>query len=126
MTRKEKIMTILCKELQDMADQIQECIDYKELDLNDYNFDYDLYEALDYDGSLHEIIDGKIDVYYYYIRKWAVDNYNYVEDAIEEGLTEGVTDYHALIQSGQYVYFRELANEALTHIFDTFKEDKDA
>lgn len=68
---------------------------------------YDLHDKLDYDGSLHNLIDGRIDIYYYDLRQWSVDNYNYVEDAISEGLCEGVSDFHALIQAGQYVKLSE-------------------
>ena len=65
-------------------------------------------DVIDYDGRLHEIIDGMIDIYYYDLRKWAVDNYHFIDDAIGEGLTEG-NDFHASIQSGQYVcYQREI------------------
>ena len=101
-----------------MKNQILEAIEYKELNLNDYTESYELTDALDYDGSLHEIIDGFIDVYYYNIRKWAVENWEYVEQAIEEGLCKGVTDYHKLIQSGQYCYYHEQANEAIEEIFE--------
>lgn len=70
---------------------------------------WDLYEHLDYDGSVHELIDSNIDIYYYSLRQWAVDNWAYVEDAISEGLTEGCTDYHKLIQWGQYMQLCEEA-----------------
>ncbi len=106
-----------------MKQQIKDLIEYKGLDLSDYSDSHELNEALDYDGSLHELVDGSIDIYYHDIRKWAVDNYNYVEDAIEEGLTEGVTDYHKLIQIGQYVYFRNEANEAIEEIFNEFSSE---
>lgn len=105
-----------------MKEQIKNLIEYKELDIADYSDSHDLYEALDYDGSLHELIDGMIDIYHYDIRKWAVDNWEHVEDAISEGLTEGVTDYHQLIQTGQYVYYREQANEAIEEIYKELTE----
>lgn len=106
-----------------MKEQIKDLIDYKELDITEYKDAWELYDALDYDGSVHELVDGMIDIYYYDIRKWAVDNYNYVEDAIEEGLTEGVTDYHQLIQIGQYVYYREQANEAIEELYKELSEE---
>jgi hypothetical protein len=79
---------------------------------------WELYEHLDYDGSLHEIIDSNIDLYYYDLRKWSVDNYNYIEDAIEEGLCEGVSDFHKLIQCGQYLQLREEAQTAVEELFE--------
>ena len=106
-----------------MKEQIKDLIEYKEIDLTECNDSHDLYEALDYDGALHELIDGMIDIYYYDIRKWAADNYGYVEDAIEEGLTEGVTDYHQLIQIGQYIYYRNEANEAIEEIYKELTEE---
>ena len=41
---------------------------------------------------------------------------------MEEGLCEGVTDFHKLIQMGQYVYYRNEANEALEEIFNEFEK----
>ena len=88
----------------------EEIIHYKIEDLKEENINnyYDLIEFLDYDGSLHEKIDYCIDIYSYDLRKWAVDNWEYVERAIEEGLvnTENF-DYHKAIQSGQYLFYQE-------------------
>ena len=69
-----------------------------------------------YDGSVHEWVDGMIDIYYHDLRKWAVDNYEYIEEAMDEGLCEGVTDFHKLIQCGQYVYYRQECQEYLEKI----------
>ena len=79
---------------------------------------WELYEKLDYNGSVHQLIDGSIDIYYIDIRKWAVDNWQWVEEAIGEGICEGVTDYHKLIQSGQYVSLRNDANEYIKELFE--------
>jgi len=105
-----------------MKEQIKDLIEYKELDITDYADEHDLYDELDYDGSVHELVDGMIDIYYHDIRKWAVDNWEYVEDAMAEGLCEGVNDYHKLIQVGQYVYYREQANEAIEEVFKELTE----
>ncbi len=78
---------------------------------------WELYDHLDYDGSMHELIDSSIDIYYHAIREWAVDNWEYVEEAISEGLTEGVSDYHKLIQWGQYVQLSEEAREAVEELY---------
>lgn len=89
------------------------------IDLTD-NFDdyYDLYDHLDYSGQLHEIIDNNIDVYYYDLRKWAVDNYQYIEQALWEGLAEGVTDFHDLIKWGQFVKLSDDARECVEEIYN--------
>ncbi len=89
---------------------------------DEYNEAYEIRELIDYDGSLHSLIDSNIDIYNYDLRKWSVDNYDYVSQAIEEGLTEGVTDFHKLIQSGQYCYYSEVANEALEEIANAINE----
>ena len=78
---------------------------------------HELYDHLDWDGSIHEIIDGNIEIYNYPLRQWAVDNWEYVEDAISEGLTEGVTDYHKLIQWGQYVKLSEEARIIVEELY---------
>ena len=106
-----------------MKQQILDLIEYKEINIADYDSAYDLYDELDYDGSVHELVDGNIDIYNRTLREWAVDNYGYVEDAIAEGLCEGETDFHKLIQAGQYIYFRNEANEAIEEIFNEFEPE---
>ncbi len=97
--------------------------DIKDLMLNNVQTDDvfadsgELYEHLDYSGGVHEIIDSSINVYYYDLRKWAVDNYGYIEEAMEEGFCEGVTDFHALIQAGQYVALYAEAVELVEVLF---------
>ena len=109
-----------------MKDSILDLIKYKELNLADYNDVHDLRDALDYDGSLHELIDSSIDIYNYKLRQWAVDNYQYIEDAINEGLVDTSDfDFHKAIQSGQFLQLTEEANEALEEIFNEFQETKE-
>jgi hypothetical protein len=111
---------------QDIKEQILELIKYKEIDLNDFTDSHELMEKLDYDGSLHELIDSNIEIYNRPLRLWAVDFYEYVERAIDEGLVDTSNfDYHAAIQSGQYVYFQELANEAIEEIFEENNENNE-
>ena len=86
---------------------------------------WDLHEHLNYDGSVHELTDRYIDIYYHALREWAGDNYHYVEQAMDEGLCEGVTDFHQLIKSGQYVYYKELANECIAELFTEYNEGGD-
>ena len=84
---------------------------------------YELRDIIDYDGSLHELIDGSIDLYNYDLRVWAVDNYDYVELAIDEGLTEGVNDFHKLIQAGQFCFYRANYNKAVEFFADVIIGD---
>lgn len=81
-----------------------------------------LYQHLDYDGSVQELADSYVDIYSHALREWAVDNYHYVEQAMDEGLCEGVNDFHQLIQSGQYVYYNELAYECIEELFTEYNE----
>ena len=82
--------------------------------LNNYNFNNkdELISFLDdEDGNyigdiITELSDSKIDCYYYDLRKWAVDNYNYIEDAISEfGVDTKNPDFHKMIQQGQFYAF---------------------
>jgi hypothetical protein len=108
-----------------MKQEILDLIEYKELNIADYKDAWELRDALDYDGSIHEIIDANIDIYNYDLRKWAVDNYEYVDQAQDEGLTTGDSEYHSRIQAGQFVYYSELANEAIEEIFNEFEPEDD-
>jgi hypothetical protein len=100
-----------------MKDDLKDLISEKLTGDETFTDSWDLYEALDYDGSVNELIDSNIDIYYYQLRQWAVDNWAYVEDAISEGLTEGCTDYHKLIQLGQYMQLSEEASDAVEELF---------
>ena len=101
-----------------MKDQIQDLIKCKYLTLSEYSDAHELYDVLYYDGAIPEVIDSNIDICYYDLRQWAVNNYEYVEQAIEEGLCEGVSDFHKLIQCGQYLQLSEQAREAVSEIFE--------
>ena len=79
-----------------------------------------LYDLLDYSGSLHEIIDSHIDLYYYDLRIWAVENWEYVEEALEEGICEGVNEYHKMIQAGQYMALSEYARCFVDELFNDY------
>jgi len=96
----------------------------KDLILNNVNTDevlqdsHDLYEHLNYSGLVDELIDSSIDIYYYDLRKWAVENYHFIDQAIEEGLCVYVEDFHKLIQMGQYVSLTEDAHTYLEELFE--------
>jgi len=65
-------------------------------------------DELDYDGSIHMITDGNIDIYTSDLMKWFAENYEYVERAIEEGLTDtSKADIPAMAQAGQYMQLNE-------------------
>lgn len=49
-----------------------------------------------------EIADSNIDIYYYDLFKWLPDNYEWVEEAMAQGLCEGCNDIPKMIQMGQY------------------------
>jgi hypothetical protein len=68
-----------------------------------------------FDSAINETVDGAIDIYYYDLRTWAVDNYDYIDQAIDEGLCEG-SDFHKQIQAGQYVYYSEQMTEFLDEV----------
>lgn len=104
-----------------MKEEIKDLIEYKGLDLADYTDYYQVIEALDYDGSLHELIDGNIEIYNYELRTWAVDNYEYIQEAEDQGLIADDTEYHARIQCGQYVKLQEEAYQAVEEIFNEFE-----
>ena len=108
----------------DSMTALLEVIHYKgdDIDIDDISDCHDLYDILDYDGALHERIDSLIDIYYHSLREWSVYNYGYIEEAIEEGLCEGVFDFHKLIQMGQYMYYREEMNEAIEELFNEVQE----
>ena len=106
--------------IQDVKDLINEMT----LHLSDFTDQYDLRDTLDYDGSLHSLIDSAIDIYYYDLRKWAVDNYDEIEEAMEEGLTVDVTDFHKLIQIGQYNYLVKEADFMIGCIWDDFQSEE--
>jgi hypothetical protein len=103
---------------ENLKQDIIECIKYKEIKLDDYD-SQTLYEELDYDGSINEIIDSNITIYYYDLRKWSVENYDYIEQAIDEGLVDMEHfDFHKAIQAGQYLLGQELAFEIIEELFE--------
>lgn len=109
----------------EMFDDIANILSYQDIDIETISDHCELYEALDYDGSVHGCIDGMIDVYYYDLRQWAVEKWEYIEEAQEEGLCDGVTDYHQIIQSGQYIYYRNLAGKAIEELYEGLKRKND-
>ena len=100
-----------------MKTDVKELISYKLEGDETFTDHWELYEHLDHDGSIQELVDSHIELYNYRLRRWAADNWEYVEQAISEGLTEGVSDYHKLIQLGQYVQLSEEAREIIEELY---------
>ena len=48
-----------------MKNEILETIEDLEINILDFDNGSELYEKLDYNGRMHEIIDGNIDIYYH-------------------------------------------------------------
>ena len=100
-------------------------------DLSDLlsNYDFNNKDELlsylnDEDGNyigdnITSLADSKIDICNYDLRKWSVDNYNYIEDAISEfGINTDKPDFHQMIQRGQYYAY---SNEFYS-LVDEFKD----
>lgn len=89
-------------------------IDY--LDDNDNNYIGD---------NISSLSDSKIDIYYHSLREWAVDNYSYIEDAMDEYGTPDKFDFHKCIQLGQYYAYNNefyvLISEFKDYIESTYK-----
>ena len=64
-------------------------------------------------GEIHERIDSSICIYNYTLRLWSVENYEYIERAIEE-FGQEFDNWHSLIQRGQYLYYSEVMEDAIT------------
>lgn len=54
-----------------------------------------------------------IDIYYRDLREWAVDNWQWVEQAIDNGITD-TSDFHKMIQAGQYSSISSIEISSLT------------
>lgn len=108
-----------------MKDSILDLIKYKEFNLADYNDAHDLREALDYDGSLHELIDNSIEIYTHKLWQWAAENYEYVDQAIDDGLADLSSGIVSALQAGQFLQLTEEANGALDEIFNEFQESSE-
>jgi len=104
----------------------EEIIDIIDDNFNDKGLDSlisFLKDSINDNGAVDDMIDGYIDIYYYDLRLWAVENYNYIEDALVEFGTS--KDYHQDIQMGQYLFYREeiysCFDEMIEHIKDNYK-----
>ena len=108
----------------DLVDFVTDDDLFAGLELEDYDFIYE--DNLDYASDfIHELADGRVDLYHYKLRQWAVDDRNYrnIECAMEEGWAEGVTDFHKLIQIGQYFAYEQDLREDLHNLIEEIKDD---
>tara|TARA_R110002073_G_scaffold69145_3_gene171631 strand:- start:4 stop:378 length:375 start_codon:yes stop_codon:yes gene_type:complete len=104
-----------------MKQTILDAIEYKEINLADLTDASDLYETLTYDGTLYEIAEGFVDIYYYSLRQWAVDNYDWVETATQEGLVDMENfDFHNAIQAGQQLMLEDEARDFVEEIYTEY------
>ncbi len=97
------------------SDVVHELEDHLDSEVED---SHDLYELLDCRGVLHEFIDSAIDIYNHILRQWAVDNYEYIEQALEDGICAGITDFHDLIKLGQYHMYQQEMYQCVEDIFN--------
>ncbi len=71
---------------------------------------------------ISELADSRVSPYYWTLREWAVDNYGYIEDAIEEFGAPNPFDFHKAIQIGQYKAYSDEFYE-LKEEFKNFVEE---
>jgi len=94
---------------------------------NYYSTTEELKEAIKNDtiqDSISEIADNNVDVYNYDLLQWFPDNYDKVEDAIDEyGFpeTDGRPDIMQAIRQGQYKENEEALFQALEDIREELK-----
>jgi len=96
----------------DKAD-LMDLLDF-EIDTKNFDEDFDRFDGANWglminflqdgaDDAINELSDAKIDIYNHDLRVWAVNNYDYIEEAVEEyGFDYKTFDFHKLIQLGQF------------------------
>jgi len=108
----EELLALLVADV-DALEAAKECDNVGEL--------HDVFEEKLY---LSEYVDGKVDIYNHDLREWAVSWWMWVEEAIAEGITGEGADYHQAIMAGQYVYYSEVAHQAIEELFNNSNEDE--
>ena len=71
-------------------------------------------ESIDKDQDF----ESHIDIYNYNLRKWAVDNWHFIDEAREMGFISENADYHQCIQSGQFLAFEQEAHQHIEELFN--------
>ena len=103
------------QEKEDFKTELNELLAHESRGINqddDYNRE-ELVEWWRDNGEIHERIDSSICIYNYTLRLWSVDNYEYIERAFDE-LCCDFDDWHSVIQRGQYLYYSEVMEDAIT------------
>ena len=114
---KEELMEML-KDDADAMEAVKEC-----------GFAWELRDIFEGNNiCLIEYAEGMIDIYNHDLREWAVDNWNWVEEAFLQGVADGYAEadhcYHRAIMAGQYVYYEAAVAEALEEIFNDINEEE--
>ena len=80
-----------------MKQTILDAIEYKEINMADLTDASELYETLTYDGTLYEIAEGFVDIYYYSLRDFRnaiqVGQQLMLEDEARDFVEEIYTEY---------------------------------
>jgi hypothetical protein len=96
----------------DKAD-LMDLLDF-EIDTKNFDEDFERFDGANWglminflqdgaDDAINDLSDSKVDIYNHDLRVWAVDNYDYIEEAVEEyGFDYKTFDFHKLIQLGQF------------------------
>lgn len=93
-----------------VLDMKPECYELGEL--GDRFCDYSGYQYIC--DVISEIADSNIDIYYYDLFEWAKTNYEWVEEAIAQGLCDmSNPDIPRMLQAGQY---EQNTNDLYTHL----------
>ena len=104
--------------IEDIKDATEQIKDY-------YSTKKELKEAIEngeMHDTLHEIADSNVDIYTKDLLEWVgeVNNWHYVEDAIDEmgpaTNDEGKADFIRTIMQGQYQANMEILNEAIKEL----------
>lgn len=85
----------------------------KEMDQEQYNIslcDFASYSSDSYISDIiSELSDSNVSIYTSDLLEWAVENYNYIDDAISE--FGSCNDFISCIRQGQYYYYNEYMND---------------
>ena len=97
MLNTNKILKRAEREITFETDFLNDILSYQEL--SDFE---ELVDWLEGNDESYEYADSMVDVYNYALRQWAVENYAYIEEAIDDLGAPEPFDFHKAIQYGQY------------------------
>lgn len=111
---------------EDMEDMFERC-ELEDLDIDVESVFDDLMD------DVHELADSMVDIYTHDLLKWAPDNYEWIEDAIDEGFVDltspagqATSPFINMIMAGQYLYYSNLyaqdLHSAKLELIDAIKE----